>query len=1392
MFFFFERGCPRAKHHPFNLSKMNAFVKRAELQDVVVVETRDQQRRVSDSGSSSSNKSSGRGRGGKQQPMKRTVDGEDRQKVVERHVARLQRIEYRDHFLRPPYTQPREPRDALEFFILAMDTTNTRTPLWDVEEVIYGKRNVKRNYWDFYVRVFGVTAAGHSVCCYLSGWKPYVYVEIPSHWTLHNQVEAWLDALEDTGKLGQFRRNLAGYSLERRQNIYGYNKDETMLVLKVSFHSASAKYKLVELLGAYRDEQSGQICQPYRYARAPSHRFWLWDRSVGNLQQFINGSGITPCHWMRLEPSAYTFNQDARFDASERRARTQIDINAGFGDVKMQMQRDEVPPLLIESWDAEVMRGARDRRFPDSRVDGDEMFQIGTSIMRFGDDVDAIPCYAAVHCVKPTENTAPDAQHINEFRDEAEMLRDYALFTRDKVDADIRIGYNVYGFDNKYWEDRAKRHWSSARCDRSVPYQYGEYQRGTFEYGRVRGELSECEEEYGGSKAHGSREKVKIKMAGRVQFDLFVHAAEEWKMPRSLNYVAQDTFDKASKSDSSLQQDEFVKIDLPFYELHEKYVGDAHDRGEIATYCRVDTEVPLRVMQVKQVLLELIEISRLTGLPLDDVINKKQMARTFAKLSKYAHERNYMFPEFPERFVSDPHLRSMMFGESGYQGATVIPPVRGFHNTSVATLDFAGLYPSIMRGYRLCYTTLILDRRWLDDADTEVKTIEIRNQDPTKRPYTLHWAINRKGILYDYLTDVLDARANAKRMMKAAKTTFERNLMNARQLGLKVIANSTYGFTGASIGKLPNLAIAASVTHYGREMIEKTADCVRHSEPAVEVIYGDSVTGDTPVCLVRDRYNALLGTWLRGQLQVVCFERMGDEVCDGGLEWQAFGDKESLEVAAADGDDWSTAVWSDGGFTRVVRVIRHRLAPSKRMYRVTTSAGVVDVTEDHSLLLCDGTECTVHDLDVADSMLLQQTDDAALLERMQGSSGDFLGSVVQMESKRDATLAWLATRKAFGFQCRLASVGSVESPCFTLGVGEHPPMSLVRSVEQLDTNNIEYVYDIETESGHFHVGPGNLVVHNTDSVMLAFPPSWTREQVFQRSQELAAIVTELFPDEVLLEFEKVYEGYLLYMKKKYAGMKVERLDDKPRLAIKGLAPVRGDKLPFVKRVTDALLKTLLIDKDAPKAIALLQHELQRLLDGKVDASELTQEKKLTKALHEYPPQTIHVRVARAMHERDPGTAPRAGEIVTFVVVRGPLKVNPVDYEHYCANRKQYELDYVYYIENLMVDALGTILDLPGICDDAYRLFEPFLAAAKRRRMGVGSLSAFAAPMEMDSVLGNDDDTDTQLVGRSVALPTKAKLVSDKERRKKARKEEAKERGVREKAYGKGSLRQFVK
>ena len=49
-------------------------------------------------------------------------------------------------------------------------------------------------------------------------------------------------------------------------------------------------------------------------------------------------------------------------------------------------------------------------------------------------------------------------------------------------------------------------------------------------------------------------------------------------------------------------------------------------------------------------------------------------------------------------------------GDRGYEGATVIEPLKGFYNCPVTTLDFASLYPSIIMAHNLCYSTLIPPR----------------------------------------------------------------------------------------------------------------------------------------------------------------------------------------------------------------------------------------------------------------------------------------------------------------------------------------------------------------------------------------------------------------------------------------------------------------------------------------------------------------------------------------------------------------------------------------------------------------------------------------------------------------------------------------------------------
>lgn len=60
-------------------------------------------------------------------------------------------------------------------------------------------------------------------------------------------------------------------------------------------------------------------------------------------------------------------------------------------------------------------------------------------------------------------------------------------------------------------------------------------------------------------------------------------------------------------------------------------------------------------------------------------------------------------------------------------------------------------------------------------------------------------------------------------------------------------------------------------------------------------------------------------------------------------------------------------VWTDKGWTKIVRVIRHKV--NKKIYRVLTHTGVVDVTEDHSLLSKDGTEIEPKKCKINDELL---------------------------------------------------------------------------------------------------------------------------------------------------------------------------------------------------------------------------------------------------------------------------------------------------------------------------------------------------------------------------------------------------------------------------------------
>jgi hypothetical protein len=103
----------------------------------------------------------------------------------------------------------------------------------------------------------------------------------------------------------------------------------------------------------------------------------------------------------------------------------------------------------------------------------------------------------------------------------------------------------------------------------------------------------------------------------------------------------------------------------------------------------------------------------------------------------------------------------------------------------------------------------------------------------------------------------------------------------------------------------------------------------------VKVVYGDSVTGDTPLLLKKDG--------------LVYIETIGS-IFDISKKQEYPGFKMFDKTIRLE-KEFSTTdyqIWTDIGWVNIKKVIRHRC--DKKIYKILTHTGYVKVTEDHSLL----------------------------------------------------------------------------------------------------------------------------------------------------------------------------------------------------------------------------------------------------------------------------------------------------------------------------------------------------------------------------------------------------------------------------------------------------------
>uniref|UniRef100_A0A3Q2DKD5 DNA polymerase zeta catalytic subunit n=1 Tax=Cyprinodon variegatus TaxID=28743 RepID=A0A3Q2DKD5_CYPVA len=185
----------------------------------------------------------------------------------------------------------------------------------------------------------------------------------------------------------------------------------------------------------------------------------------------------------------------------------------------------------------------------------------------------------------------------------------------------------------------------------------------------------------------------------------------------------------------------------------------------------------------------------------------------------------------------------------------VMEPESRFYSNSVVVLDFQSLYPSIVIAYNYCFSTCLGHVDSLGTPDefrfgcTSLRVPpellhQLRN-DITVSPSGIAFVKSsvRKGVLPSMLEEILNTRIMVKQSMKTYKQDKAlMRLLDARQLGLKLIANVTFGYTAANYsGRMPSVEVGDSIVHKARETLERAIKLVNDTKKwGARVVYGDT------------------------------------------------------------------------------------------------------------------------------------------------------------------------------------------------------------------------------------------------------------------------------------------------------------------------------------------------------------------------------------------------------------------------------------------------------------------------------------------------------------------------------------------------------------------------
>ncbi len=805
-----------------------------------------------------------------------------------------------------------------------------------------------------------------------------------------------------------------------------------------------------------------------------------------------------------------------------------------------------------------------------------------------------------------------------------------------------------------------------------------------------------------------SKNLMGLQVDGYIHFEETSHSTDYYKDGAKFRVVEIDRVNKRfwiEGEEAELDMRKKVKWGLAKDDVSPQDIfrltsGSADDRALIAKYCIQDCNLVQNLLRKVDVITGYIEMARICSVPISFLVFRGQSIKLTSYVAKKCREKETLMPVI-DKGASD----------EGYEGAIVLEPKCNIYlDNPVACVDYASLYPSSMISENISHDSKVwtreydLEGRVVDEwgeknADGEFvydnlpgyKYVDVtydtyayvrpkpgaaaKKVKTGKKVCRFAQFPEGKAIMPSILEELLKARKTTRKQAEKETDEFMQNVLDKRQLSYKLTANSLYGQCGAKISTFYEKDVAASVTATGRLLLTYAKKIIEtcygntvcntsgHGPvlTKAEYIYGDSVTNYTPVYVKHNN-----------KLDILTIEELAEKYGDNkwihckeeGKQEKEFCELENIES------------WTEKGWTKLYRVIRHKLAPHKNIIRILTPQSSIDVTDDHSLLLKSGEEISPKNVSIGTELKhhsLHTEENKELIE-------DFLKCADNARKFDRAKMLLHLNLKNLGEQ--------------------------IIMIKKIDYEG--YVYDLTTENHHFAAGVGNMIVHNTDSVFFTFnlEDPVTGEPVrgkkaleitIELAQEAGHLASSFLKAPQDLEYEKTFMPFILLSKKRYVGMLYETNPNKCKQKSMGIVLKRRDNANIVKDVYGGIIDILMKggSDGLMDSIQFMNSQLLDLVEGRTSMDKLVVTKSL-RSDYKKPEQIAHKVLADRIAKRDPGNKPNAGDRIPYVYIvnknKNALQGDCIDIPNYIVENKL-QIDYKHYIENQVMNPLLQLYSL---------------------------------------------------------------------------------------------------